>query len=253
VRLNERRTLIGLFIAGVAGAILFPFAIYFIGLAVAPAPPTPATTPVPPLLADAIWARAEGGTATRLTPVTHLSMARFAACVAIEDFYDTAPGDAQRVTACREYMPALQGVEYLAGLQMRDAGLKTSFGEGLGRFSTLVWVTHSWTKAEFLNTVAERGEFGTAVRGAETASHHYFGRAATELTLPQAALLAAFIGDRTSDFDPWCGPAGAVALRARVLQRMRDNLSIDDAELKAANTSGLELGPPPAGHRPCRD
>ena len=180
-------------------------------------------------------------------------MARFIGCVAIEDFYDTTPGDAQRVSACREYMPALQGVEYLAGLQMRDAGLKTSFGEGLGRFSTLVWVTHSWTKAEFLNTIAERGEFGAGVRGAETASRRYFGHAAAELTLPQAALLAAFIGDRTSDFDPWCGPAGAVAMRSRILQRMRDNRSIDDAALSAANASGLQLGPPPADHKPCRD
>ena len=32
---------------------------------------------------------------------------------------------------------------------------------------------------------------------------------ADELTLPQAALLAAFIGDRTTAVDPWCDPAGA--------------------------------------------
>jgi hypothetical protein len=253
VTFNARRTFVGLILIGIVGAAALPIAIYFIGLAVAPPPPTPASTAVAPLVAEAIWARAEGGTATALTPVTHLSMARFVGCVAIEDFYDTTPGDAQRVSACREYMPALQGVEYLAGLQMRDAGLKTSFGEGLGRFSTLVWVTHSWTKAEFLNTLAERGEFGAGVRGAETASRRYFGRAGAELTLPQAALLAAFIGDRTSDFDPWCGPAGAVAMRGRILQRMRDNRSIDDAALSAANTSGLQLGPPPADHKPCRD
>jgi hypothetical protein len=183
---------------------------------------------VPPLVDEAIWARAEGGTATALTPVTHLSMARFVGCVAIEDFYDTTPGDAQRVSACREYMPALQGVEYLAGLQMRDAGLKTSFGEGLGRFSTLVWVTHSWTKAEFLNTIAERGEFGAGVRGAESASRRYFGRAAAELTLPQAALLAAFIGDRTSDFDPGAGLPARCDAQPRHPQRMRGNRSIDD-------------------------
>jgi hypothetical protein len=253
VTFNARRAVVGLIITGIVGAAAFPLAIYFIGLAVAPPPPTPASTAVPPLVGEAIWARAEGGTATALTPVTHLSMARFVSCMAIEDFYDTTPGDAQRVSACREYMPALQGVEYLAGLQMRDAGLKTSFGEGLGRFSTLVWVTHSWTKAEFLNTIAERGEFGAGVRGAETASRRYFGRAAAELTLAQAALLAAFIGDRTSDFDPWCGPAGAVAMRSRILQRMRDNRSIDDAALSGANTSGLQLGPPPADHKPCRD
>jgi hypothetical protein len=34
---------------------------------------------------------------------------------------------------------------------------------------------------------------------------------------------------------------------------MRDNRSIDDAALSGANTSGLQLGPPPADHKPCRD
>ncbi len=249
--LDKRQAFFGLLIAGVAGAILLPLAIYFIGLAVGPPLPTPVTTTVPPLLAEAIWARAGGGHATALTPVTHLSMARFAACVAIEDFNDTTPGDAQRVANCRAYMPALMGVEYLAGTHMRDANLQTSFGEGLARFSTLVWMTHAWTKADFLNTIAERGEFGDGLRGAEAASRHYFARSPAELTLPQAAMLGAFIGDRNTVFDPWCGPAGAVAMRSRVLLRMWDNNSIDEAAFKAANVSALGLGPLPSGHAGC--
>ncbi len=248
---DKRKAVVLLLLAGVAGAVLFPLAIYFIGLAVGPAPPTPVKTVVPPLLGDAIWARADGGTATELTPVTHLSMAKFAACVAYEDFQDSSPGDAQRVSNCRAYMPALQGIEYLAGTHMRDANLQTGFGEGLARFSALIWITHTWTKADFLNTVAERGEFGEGLRGAEAASRHYFARSPAELTLPQAALLAAFIGDRKTVFDPWCGPAGAVAFRSRVLQRMWDNDSIDGATFKAANISELALGPPPPDHRPC--
>ena len=251
MRLNVRKVVIGLPIAGAMGAVLFPVAIFLIGLAVAPPLPVAAKTAVAPLLAEAIWARVDGGKATALTPVTHLSMARFAACVAIEDFNDTTPGDAQRVANCRAYMPALMGVEYLSGAHLRDAHLQTSFGEGLARFSTLVWMTHSWTKADFLNTVAERGEFGAGLRGAEAASRHYFLRSAAELTLPQAAMLAAFIGDRNTVFDPWCGPAGAVAFRSRVLQRMWDNNAIDEAAFKAANVSELGLGARPAGHGPC--
>lgn len=252
MQINVKKSLIGLFVAGVLGAMLFPIAIYFIGLAVAPPMPIPARTTVPPLLADAIWARADGGDATKLTPVTHISMAKFAGCVALEDFNDKTPGDAQRVANCRAYMPALMGIEYLSGEHMRDANLETSFGEGVARFSTLVWITHSWTKADFLNTVAERGEFGEGLRGAETASRHYFGRSAAELTLPQAALLAAFIGDRKTVFDPWCGPAGAVSMRSRILQKMWDSHSIDEATFKVANVSQLGLGPLPAGHAPCR-
>jgi hypothetical protein len=251
VRLDPRKAFFGLIIAGVAGAILFPLAIYFVGLALAPPPPQAAAAPLPQLVGDAIWARAEGGTAGELTPLTHVSMARFVACVAIEDFNDTRPGDAQRVANCRDHMPGLPGLEYLAASHVRDAGMSAGFQQGLARFSTMVWMTHAWSKADFLNTIAERAEFGAGVRGLDTASRHYFARPAAQLTLPQAALLAAFIGDRTTVFDPWCGPAGAVAFRSRILQRMRDNNAIDDAALRAANASDLGLGPLPAGHAPC--
>jgi len=251
VQLNARKILIGLPIAGGLGAVVFPFAIYFIGLAVAPPPPVPAETPVPPMIADALWARADGGRATALTPITHISMAQFAACIAIQDFWDTTPGDAQRVAACRRYMPAIQGLEYLSGTHMREANLKPSFREGLGRFSTTVWMTHSWTKAEFLSTLAERGEFGFGFRGAEAAARGFFGRAAAQLTLPQAAMIGAFIGARR--VDPWCDPAAAADMRRRILERMRDNLAIDDAALEAANVTELGLAPPPAGHTPCPD
>jgi len=253
VPFNKRKAFFGLLIAGVAGALLFPLAIYFIGFALGPPRPVPAQQPVPPLLADALWARADGGRATEFTPISHVSMAQFAACVAFEDWKDSTPGDAQRVAACREYMPALQAVEYLSGVHMRDANLKTSFREGLGRFSTTVWLTRSWTKAEFLNTLAARGEFGLGLRGAEAASRHYFGRPAAEMTLPQAAMLASFIGDRSTAFDPWCEAAAAAEMRRRILESMRDNESIDAAALNAANASGLDLGPPPPNHPPCKE
>jgi hypothetical protein len=251
MQITVRKALIGLVVAGVAGAVLFPFAIYFVGLAFGPPRPVPARTAMPPVLADAIWARADGGRATAFTPISPFTMGQFAACMAIEDFKDTTPGDARRVTACRGYLPAIQGLEYLSGMHMRDANLKPSFREGLGRFSTTVWMTRSWTKAEFLNTIGERGEFGLGLRGAEAASRHYFGRPAVELTLPQAAMLAAFVGDRSTAFDPWCEPTAAAQMRGRVLQRMRDDLVIDDAELNSANTRELALGPPPADHKPC--
>ncbi len=251
MKFDPRRAFFGLVIAGLAGAILFPPAVYLAGLAVAPSRPVPAATNVPNLLAEAIWARANGGRATALTPITPVSMAQFLACVAIEDFKDTTPGDAQRVAACRDYMPALQGVEYLSRLHMRDASLAPSFREGLGRFSTTVWLTHSWTKAELLSTLASRADFGHGWHGVDAAARGYFGREAAQLSPAQAALLAAFIGEHWQD--PWCGPVGSAQMRHRILERMRDNLVIDDAAFKSADTASLDIGPPPADHPPCRD
>lgn len=248
---NKRKALLGLLIAGVAGAILFPPAIYLIGLAVAPPRPVPATTPAPQLIADAIWARANGGRAPEFTPVTPVSMAQFVACMAIEDFLDTTPGDARRAAACRKYLPAILGVEYLSGVHMRDANLQPSFREGLGRFSTTVWMTHSWTRAEFLNTLASRAEFAHGWRGVEAASRGYFGRTATNVSLPQAALLAAFIGEHWQD--PWCGPAGSAAMRHRILERMRDDLVITNEAFESADASDLDLATAPPDHQPCRD
>ena len=80
MRFEERRTLVGLFIAGIAGAILFLPAVYFLGLWLAPPRPVPATTHVPPLLGDAIWARADGGRATELQPINPISFVRMRVC-----------------------------------------------------------------------------------------------------------------------------------------------------------------------------
>jgi hypothetical protein len=247
----ERRTIAYLLIAGVLCAVLFFPAIYALGLALAPPPPVAAARPVPPLLAGALWARANGGRATALTPITPFSMARLATCVAIEDFKDTTPGDARRVEACQEHLPALLGFEYLSRSHLRDAGLQPSFREGLGRLSTTVWMTHAWTKDDFLNTLAERGEVGSSFRGLDAAAQGYFRRRPEQLTLPEAALVGALIGQRT--IDPWCQTEAVTAMRNHILERMAANGAITAAELRQASAAPLELAAPPEGRPDCRD
>jgi hypothetical protein len=249
VRFNPRKTFIGLLIAGVTGAILIPPAIYFLGLSLAPPPPVPSSTEIPALVSDALWARAGGGTADQLTPISPVSMAKLFTCVAYEDFMDETPGDARRMAACRRYLPAIQAVEYLSSVHMKENNVKPSFREGVGRLSTGVWMTRSWTKADFLRSLAERGGFGWGFRGVDAAATGYFGRTAADLTLPQAALIAAFAADRRTD--PWCEPEAAASMRMRVLEAMRDNGAIDDVAFEQANRSELGLVPPPVDHKPC--
>ncbi len=249
MRREERNTIrLVLVIAATAAlvALTLPFAMYVFGLSVAPPRPVPAAGVAPPILLDALWARAEGGTATALRPMNPMVAAEFAACMI------AAPGDNdnQRSTQCRHVVPAMPGLEYLSTLHIKDNGMeRNSFRGGYGQFATTVWMTRSWTKAEFLNTLAARADFGTGWRGVDAAAQAIFGRAAAELTLPQVALLASRVGD--TRFNPWCETDAATAMRNRVLARMRDNGAISAADFEAASTAALGVAPPPEGLPPC--
>lgn len=250
MRLEERRTLIVVIIAGVAGAILILPAIYFLGLWLAPPRPVPAASHVPPLLGDAIWARADGGRATELRPINPISFIQMRVCRFRAAATDDLALRGQRRAECMKLLPAIQAADYLSGVHMHDSNAATGgFREGISQFATAAWVTRSWTKAELLDTLAERGNFGPDLRGADAAARRYFDRDAASLTLPQAALIAAFIGDR--GVDPWCDPHTAESMRQRILDRMRENLAIDQVTYQQAVGAPLELTAPPEGHKPC--
>ena len=250
MRLDVRRTLIGLIIAGAAGVALLPFACYGAGAALGPPRPTPSKAQVPPVVADALWARADGGRATRLEPISPLTMFKTAACSAEAHVFVDGRTELEREEDCRIYMPAMAGVELLSDAHVKAAQpQRGDFLNGLSRFSTTVWLTHSFTKDEFLSTFAERGIFGFGFRGVEAAARGYFGRSSGELTVPQAALIAAMAGTRLTD--PWCNPAGAAGRRHNVLEKMRKNEAIDEQAFRDADMSELGVSDPPATHRPC--
>ena len=127
--------------------------------------------------------------------------------------------------------------------------------------ATGAWITRHWSKKELVESLAARADCGFGWRGAETASRGYFGKPLKEVALPQAALLAAYVGSVGSGdlgmasnwWDPWCGPVStATKLRRPVLEKMRKNLVIDDAAFETADRSELGLVPdPPPGHKPC--
>ena len=250
MRLPPARTLIGLAIAGLSLAMMLPVIYFSVVLRLSPPRPMPATSHVVPLVGDAIWARAEGGRATELKPINPINMGQFVLCSErAQRERDETLRRASRAE-CRTYLPALPAMEYLSDLHLRDAGLVSPFRRGHARLVTTIWLTRSWTKAELVDTLAERGEFGAAYRGVEAAAQGYFGRAAAQLTLPQAALVAGLIGTRRTD--PWCDPAAAASLRHRVLEGMLDNDAIDEQAYGAADTSELSLAAPPAAHPSCK-
>lgn len=249
MRLEPRPLLLGLAIAGMTGAGLFLPAISFIGTMLLPNQPVPAVRRVPPLLADAIWARANGGRATELQPLNPFTIGRAAWCHILAERYEPAERNAQH-GECMKLLPGVQAAGYLSAVHMKGQGVWQDPRVPFVQIATMTRITGKWTKAELINTLAERGEFGSGFIGAEAAARGYFGLAPDQLPLPQAALIGAFTAD--ARVDPWCDPEGAAGRRHRVLDEMRANQAIDEPAFGAADKSDLGLRPPPANHKPCK-
>lgn len=249
MRLEERRivkVVVVLGALGAIGAVAFPFAIYFFGLALAPPRPVAESTPPPTVLRDALWARVDGGGATNLRPINPITMAQLFACLA------QAPGnnDNERMRECRNVMPGFSGVEYIAKLHIEDHGVvRNSFRGGHSHLATTVWMTRSWSKDDFLNTLAARGQFGFGWRGVTMAASRYFGKQPAALTVSEAAYIASRLGEVGDD--PWCHPKTAVEMRNQLLTRMVENGTISDEDFRHASSVPLEFAPPPEVRPPC--
>jgi hypothetical protein len=250
VRREERRFIRwGIVAAGIAGLIPLLYLSFLIvwGTWVAGPRPVAETRPAPARLRDAIWARAEGGKAKALRPINPITMAQLATCVITAEGDD----DNQRMAECREIIPALRGLEYLANLHLRDQGVeRASFRGGAGSLATMLWLTRSWTRDEFLNTMAARADFGFGWRGVDAAAQGYFGHPAGALTLAEAATIASRLA--ALEMDPWCDREGALRRRDLTLRRMHADGAIDEAALQEALGQPLTLTSPPEGHARCK-
>lgn len=250
---DGRRTRLGLGIAGVAAGILLLPSMYVLGLWLAPPRPVPSDAQVPALLADAIWASADGGRAAALQAINPVNLVDYGVCRILESRAEDPQRQADRRGECLRILPALPATAYLAGVHLRDSQVASTPAWAIQQWATAAWLTRSWTKAELVATLAERAEFGFGWRGVDAGARGYFGTIATTLSVPDAALLAALIGNGHIDRwrDPWCDPATATTTRGRVLERMRENLAIDEPAYRRALAAPIELAPAPPEHRPC--
>jgi hypothetical protein len=252
VRREERRTLKWAFWGGgvlAAIPVLYLTGIFLFGLSLVP-PPTPDTIAAPAHLKDAIWARAEGGRATELRPINPFNMVGYVACNEIGKPELNAQERAEREAGCAKWLPAMRGIEYLGNIYVREHGIeRASFRGGAGSMATTLRLSHSFTREQFLNTLAARADFGFGWRGAEAAAQGLFGRTAAALTLAEAALVASRIGDVGTD--PWCEPNVTRTRRDYTLGQMRDNGAIDEHAYRAALAEQPSLGPRPSSAAPC--
>ena len=255
MRLEERRLLkLTLVSGGVIALIPILYLTFLLvwGASLTPRP-TPSPTTAPPLISHALWARAGGGRATELRAVNPINVAGLMVCSNLNGGSDDPQSlDAENLAECAKWLPALQGLEYLSNLHGQDHQVKrASFRGGASSMATMLRLTYSWTRDEFLNTLAAQADFGYGWKGVEAAARGFFGRSAIDLTLAESAFLASRVGDTRTD--PWCEPAAATAMRNRVLDRMRINGAVSPTDSQAASVAELGLVPAPEDRPPCRE
>jgi len=110
-----------------------------------------------------------------------------------------------------------------------------------------VMLEHRLTKEQIFTMYANEvylGEHGLfAIHGFSEAAHAFFGKKLRDLTLPEAATLAAII-PAPNAFSPDTHPDRAVLRRNQILNEMREMGSIKDANYQSAREASLEIAPP---------
>lgn len=97
-----------------------------------------------------------------------------------------------------------------------------------------------YTKAQILELYLNQIYFGDGAWGIEAAAQEYFAKPASELTLPEAALLAGLIR-APSRLNPRVRPEAALRRRAVVLQKMAVQGWIGEEEAREAASEPLDL------------
>jgi len=103
-------------------------------------------------------------------------------------------------------------------------------------------IERQFTKQQILELYINRIYFGTGCYGIETASQAYFGKSASKLNLPEAALLAGLIRS-PNRFSPLKNPEGAAVQRNAVLDRMVQLQKLSPAQAEQAKIAKITPHP----------
>lgn len=130
----------------------------------------------------------------------------------------------------------------------REAATAPTYGRKLRELRYAVGVEEAYDKDWILERYLNTAYFGDGAYGVEAASQHFFSRSASEVTLPQAALLAGLVKNPTG-YDPTENPRAARQRRDLVLDRMGELGMIPRARAARAQRSGLDMSitPTPNG------
>lgn len=108
-----------------------------------------------------------------------------------------------------------------------------TYGRKLREALLAIQIEQTFSKDQILTLYANQVPMGHGTYGVESASRYYFGKAARDMSIAEAALLAGIV-QRPAALSPLVNPQRALNRRNHVLNRMRDLRFIDDEEWAAA-------------------
>ena len=121
-----------------------------------------------------------------------------------------------------------------------------TFGRKLQEVFLSLQIEHRFTKQQIFTLYGNQIYLGHGVYGFEAGANYYFSKHATELTLPEAALLAG-LPKGPSEFSPLQNPDRAMRRRNAVINAMLEDGAITAAQAETARTTplGLHIQTPP--------
>ena len=181
-------------------------------------------------------------------PLEQMSPNLVKAIVAIEDqrFFDHGGFDVFRIASAAfadlRHARAAQGASTITQQLARQSFLTPdkTIRRKLQELILAERIEHRYSKAEILDLYLNKVYFGDGLYGVEAASRGFFGRHASELTLPEAALLAGLVKS-PSTYAPTVSLDRATARRNVVLQAMLDTHAIDRGQWQSARAARVDL------------
>jgi len=126
----------------------------------------------------------------------------------------------------------------------RRAATATDYGRKIREIRIALDLEDELTKDEILTKYLNLVPFGNGAFGVEAAAQTYFGIPASDLNVPQAALLAGMV-QQSSGLNPYTNPEGAHARRNDVLAAMESTGAIGPQEAQDAKAADLGILPEP--------
>lgn len=169
------------------------------------------------------------------------------AVVAVEDrrFFEHEGFDPIRIAgsalAVLRAGSAVQGGSTITQqLARQNMGREKTLRRKLKELLIAIQLERHFTKREILELYLNKVYFGDGLYGAEAASRGFFGKRASALTLPEAALLAGLL-KAPSAYDPTASLEKALARRGVVLRAMVESGAITPARYKSAVAAPVRI------------